>query len=67
MTLSDVAGVANLIARGRVSYDALSIPEKITFGYWMEELLQGFDAVEISMTDPADTTRTPPAEMRDAS
>ena len=42
---TDDRWVADVIARGRVNYDDLSIAEKITFGYWMEELLQGFDAL----------------------
>jgi hypothetical protein len=42
---TDDPWVADVIARGRVSFDDLSTAEKITFGYWMEELLQGFDAL----------------------
>ncbi|HSG76809.1 MAG TPA: hypothetical protein VLA30_11815 [Burkholderiales bacterium] len=42
---TDDPRVADVIARGRASYEDLSISEKITFGYWMEELLQGYDAL----------------------
>ena len=42
---TDDPRVADVIARGRASYEALSISERITFGYWMEELLQSYDAL----------------------
>lgn len=42
---TDDPRVADVVARGRVSFEDLGTAEKITFGYWMEELLQGFDAL----------------------
>jgi len=42
---TDDPWVADVIARGRVSFNDLGTAEKITFGYWMEELLQAYDAL----------------------
>jgi hypothetical protein len=37
--------VADLVVRGRADFAGLSEADKIAFGYWMEELLQGFDGL----------------------
>jgi hypothetical protein len=40
--------VADLIERGRKDFEALSEAEKLTFGYWMEELAQCYDGLSDS-------------------
>ena len=42
---SDDPRVADVIVRGRTDFHALSEAEKLTFGYWMEELILGFDGM----------------------
>jgi len=37
--------VADLVVRGRKDFEALTEAEKLTFGYWMEELLQCYDGL----------------------
>lgn len=42
---TDDPHVADLVVRGRADFDGLSDADKLAFGYWMEELIQGFDGL----------------------
>lgn len=42
---TDDPHVADLVVRGRADFAGLSEADKIAFGYWMEELIQGFDGL----------------------
>lgn len=37
--------IADLVVRGRNDFEALTDAEKLTFGYWMEELVQCYDGL----------------------
>ena len=42
---TDDPHVADLVVRGRADFDALTEAEKLAFGYWMEEMVQGYDGL----------------------
>lgn len=47
---TDDPHVADVIDRGRQDFDGLSGPDKITFGYWMEEWAQAMEGLLVSGT-----------------
>ena len=42
---TDDPHVADLVLRGRSDFAGLSEADKLAFGFWMEELIQGFDGL----------------------
>ena len=53
--------VADLVVRGRRDFDALADAEKLTFGFWMEELVQCYDGLIVHenaiAVDPVESRR----------
>ena len=53
--------VADLVVRGRNDFEALTEAEKLTFGFWMEELVQCYDGLIVHenaiAVDPVESRR----------
>ena len=50
---TDDPHVADLVVRGRADFNALSEADKLAFGYWMEEMVQGYDGLIVHQSSIA--------------